>query len=107
MIDPTVGWEEGGLARVYLHPGKEAVTEMWPATTIGATRSAEDATFVDLNRDNMKATGISGPEGVKFDRIELVDLDRDGDLDILICEEHHVVGEKRMGLGVIWYENPF
>jgi hypothetical protein len=54
-----------------------------------------------------KATGISGPEGIKFDRIELVDLDLDGDLDILTCEEHHVVGGERMGLGVIWYENPF
>ena len=54
-----------------------------------------------------EAFGISGPEGVKFDRIELVDLDLDGDLDILTCEEHHVVGGERTGLGVIWYENPF
>lgn len=42
---------------------------------------------------------ISGPEGVKFDRIELIDLDADGDLDVLTCEE-------RANLGVIWYENP-
>ncbi|MEM9282855.1 MAG: VCBS repeat-containing protein [Verrucomicrobiota bacterium] len=42
---------------------------------------------------------ISGPEGIKFDRIELLDLDADGDLDIITCEE-------RKGLGVIWYENP-
>jgi hypothetical protein len=42
---------------------------------------------------------ISGPEGVKFDRIELLDLDRDGDQDVLTCEE-------RDNLGVIWYENP-
>jgi len=42
---------------------------------------------------------ISGPEGVKFDRIELVDLDEDGDLDLLTCEE-------RADLGVIWYANP-
>jgi hypothetical protein len=45
------------------------------------------------------AHDISGPEGVKFDRMELVDLDGDGDLDVLTCEE-------RAGLGVIWYENP-
>lgn len=51
--------------------------------------------------------GISGPDGLKFDRIELVDLDLDGDLDVLTCEEHHVVDGKRVGLGVIWYENPF
>ena len=42
---------------------------------------------------------ISGPAGVKFDRIELIDLDHDGDLDVLTCEE-------REKLGVIWYENP-
>jgi hypothetical protein len=42
---------------------------------------------------------ISGPEGVKFDRIELQDLDADGDMDVITCEE-------RDNLGVIWYENP-
>jgi hypothetical protein len=42
---------------------------------------------------------ISGPRGIKFDRIELLDLDEDGDLDVLTCEE-------RDNLGVIWYENP-
>jgi hypothetical protein len=36
---------------------------------------------------------------VKFDRMELVDLDGDGDLDVMTCEE-------RRNLGVIWYENP-
>jgi len=47
----------------------------------------------------MKIIDISGPKGVKFDRIELIDLDGDGDLDVLTCEE-------RDNLGVIWYENP-
>ncbi len=43
---------------------------------------------------------ISGKkEGVKFDLVELIDLDGDGDLDALTCEE-------RDNLGVIWYENP-
>ncbi len=42
---------------------------------------------------------VAGPKGVKFDRIELIDLDGDGDLDVLTCEE-------RDQLGVIWYENP-
>jgi hypothetical protein len=42
---------------------------------------------------------ISGPKGVKFDRIELLDLDDDGDMDVITCEE-------RDNLGVIWYENP-
>lgn len=42
---------------------------------------------------------ISGPEGIKFDRIEMLDLDQDGDLDLVTCEE-------RANFGVIWYENP-
>ena len=35
----------------------------------------------------------------KFDRMELIDLDGDGDLDVLTCEE-------RRQMGVVWYENP-
>jgi hypothetical protein len=46
-----------------------------------------------------RAHPISGSEGVKFDRIEMIDLDGDGDLDLMTCEENN-------NLGVIWYENP-
>lgn len=42
---------------------------------------------------------LSGPEGIKFDRMELLDLDGDGDLDVLTTEE-------QTPLGLIWYENP-
>ncbi|MBN1492362.1 MAG: VCBS repeat-containing protein [Phycisphaerae bacterium] len=42
---------------------------------------------------------ISGPEGVKYDLVRVLDLDGDIDLDVLTCEE-------RTNLGVIWYENP-
>ncbi len=45
---------------------------------------------------------ISGPAGIKYDQIELLDLDTDGHLDVLTCEEQH----EAKGLGVIWYENP-
>jgi len=45
---------------------------------------------------------VSGPDGIKYDRIELIDLDGDGDLDALTCEERHNKG----GLGMFWYENP-
>lgn len=42
---------------------------------------------------------ISGSPGTKYDNVELVDLDGDGDLDV-------VTSEQIEQLGVIWYENP-
>lgn len=42
---------------------------------------------------------LGGPEGLKFDLMQTLDLDADGDLDVITCEE-------RDQLGVIWYENP-
>jgi len=42
---------------------------------------------------------LGGPDGVKFDLIQLLDLDADGDLDVITCEE-------RDQLGVVWYQNP-
>ena len=44
---------------------------------------------------------ISGSEGVKFDLVKFVNLDDDGDLDVITCEE-----EETVNLGVTWYENP-
>lgn len=46
-----------------------------------------------------KRRPLGGPEGTKFDLIRTLDLDADGDLDVITCEE-------KDGLGVIWYENP-
>ena len=57
---------------------------------------------VYLSRDDTgawKAHAIAGLEGTKFDQVQLLDLDGDGDLDMVTCEEIE-------GLGVIWYENP-
>ncbi|MEQ1859215.1 MAG: VCBS repeat-containing protein [Chthoniobacteraceae bacterium] len=42
---------------------------------------------------------LGGPDGLKYDLMQTLDLDGDGDLDVITCEE-------RDGLGVIWYENP-
>jgi len=42
---------------------------------------------------------ISGPEGSKFDNVQLADVDSDGDLDVVTTEQ---VDQ----LGVVWYENP-
>lgn len=41
-------------------------------------------------------------KGRKFDLVNLLDLDADGDLDILTNDEN----EEGDGLGVVWYENP-
>jgi hypothetical protein len=42
---------------------------------------------------------VGGAPGVKYDLVRAIDLDGDGDLDLLTCEESD-------NLGVIWYENP-
>jgi len=50
-----------------------------------------------------QAHDVSGPAGIKYDLLELLDLDADGDLDVLACEEQ----EGGKGMGVFWYENPY
>lgn len=48
---------------------------------------------------------ISNLQGIKYDLVVLMDMDQDGDLDVLTSEENNnsaTVG----GLGVVWYENP-
>jgi len=42
---------------------------------------------------------VSNVQGRKFDLLQLVDLDQDGDLDVITCEEAD-------NLGLIWFENP-
>jgi hypothetical protein len=45
------------------------------------------------------ARPVSGDIGRKFDLAQVLDLDDDGDMDVVTCEE-------AAGLGVLWYENP-
>jgi hypothetical protein len=72
-------------------------------TCEGAERAKSGAWWIDAAcfADDPKPVyhDIGGPEGVKFDLIQTLDLDNDGDLDLATCEE-------RDNLGVIWYENP-
>ena len=49
-----------------------------------------------------RAYDIAGPLGTKYDLTYLVDLDGDGDLDVIANDEK----EGTLGLGVFWYENP-
>ena len=55
--------------------------------------------FLKRKGTKWHAHDIGGPKGLKYDRIELLDLDGDGDLDLLPCEE-------RDFNAVLWYENP-
>lgn len=57
-----------------------------------------------VDTEDLILKSISGAHNAKYDKVELVDMDRDGDLDVLICEENF--GEGSKGLGVVWYENP-
>ncbi|TDI94862.1 MAG: hypothetical protein E2O77_00195 [Caldithrix sp.] len=53
-----------------------------------------------------QAFDISGSKGTKFDLSQLIDMDGDGDLDVVNTEEHHNAEGGNSGLGLIWYENP-
>lgn len=56
----------------------------------------------DRSAPSWTAYNVAGEPGIKFDLVRLLDLDGDGDLDVLTNEEQ----ENGVGLGVIWYENP-
>jgi hypothetical protein len=47
---------------------------------------------------------ISGPDGEKYDAVPLLDVDGDGDLDVVATDEHD--NQTGDGLGLIWYRNP-
>ena len=49
--DMVTGWEEGGITKLYLHPGNDKVTQPWPTVVVGKTPSVEDAVFADMDND--------------------------------------------------------
>ena len=51
--DLVTGWEEGGVIRVYTHPGVGAVNSPWPRIEVGRVHSPEDALFTDWNGDGI------------------------------------------------------
>ena len=64
-----------------------------------ADKSKSDQPGIWLKQGDQPWIPIGTKRECKFDRMELIDLDADGDLDVMTCEE-------RQQLGVIWYENP-
>ncbi|MEW4563655.1 VCBS repeat-containing protein [Bremerella sp. JC770] len=62
LPDLCTGWEEGGVIRVYLHPGHANVKQSWPSVTVGKVKSPEDAVFMDVNGDGTMDV-ISSCEG--------------------------------------------
>lgn len=62
LLDIAVGWEQGGLTRVYLNPGPRKARKPWPAVTVGRAPSVEDAVFVDLDGDGAMDV-VSSTEG--------------------------------------------
>ncbi|MEX2565801.1 MAG: FG-GAP and VCBS repeat-containing protein [Cyclobacteriaceae bacterium] len=71
----------------------------------GALQKSGVVAVLGFQEENPRTIDISGLPGVKYDFLLLIDMDGDGDLDILTSEETSEEGTKR-GLGVIWYENP-
>ena len=65
----------------------------------GGNRKVSGVMWMKYSKSKWFAYDISGSLGVKFDIVELIDLDDDGDLDVVTCEEND-------NLGVFWYENP-
>ena len=59
-----------------------------------------------LDPAHRKDYDVSGTAGIKFDLACLLDMDGDGDLDILTSEENNN-SSTVAGLGVVWYENPY
>jgi hypothetical protein len=61
--DVAVGWEQGAVVRIYLHPGPETVKQPWPAVTVGSVCEPEDAVFADLDDDGRVDVVSSCEEG--------------------------------------------
>ena len=68
-------------------------------TGVVEVRPVSSSESDQMTPESFSIHDISGPTGVKYDLLQLVDIDGDGDRDVVTCEE-------RDNLGVFWYENP-
>ena len=48
LHDIATGWEEGGIVRAYIHPGKNKSKELWPKVTVGKVDSPEDLSLIHI-----------------------------------------------------------
>ncbi|MBC8243568.1 MAG: VCBS repeat-containing protein [Verrucomicrobia bacterium] len=83
---------------------RDGRNDLFHVANTGRNRATPGASWTSQRPDKpwsakWSVTDVSGNVGVKFDLMELVDLDRDGDLDAVTCEEVD-------NLGVFWFENP-
>jgi len=51
LPDIATAWEEGGVIRAVLHPGKAKARRPWPGVAVGKVAAGEDAVFVDVDGD--------------------------------------------------------
>lgn len=110
LREPDGGWSEQVLTLDGANIGNAKAVKIadvnrdgWPDllfTCEGATGEREGIVWLERQPQGpWLQRPLGGPAGVKFDLIQVLDLDGDGDLDVITCEESE-------DLGVIWYENP-
>lgn len=66
----------------------------------GAKGPLTGIVWIEQTARGWRMHDLGGPEGIKYDLVPLLDVDGDGDLDVVTTEE-------RDQLGLVWYENPF
>lgn len=68
--------------------------------------NADDSLSGVMLFDGTDWIDIGGPDGVKYDNALLIDVDQDGDLDVVTSEHKSNKAPAAEQLGVVWYENP-